>query len=534
MKKYLVLVLIGALFAVHVPVMAESGCTFYDQYGYHDWEYGDYVQPTCTEWGYAQYVCSSCGTWEPEDIPPWGHIWEVMEECYSTCVDYGYTEYYCTLCAASYREDTYPTGHYWEDDYVIKNATCSQSGTMQTYCIWCGETSSRTLDRTAHSYGEWKVTKEATDSSKGVKSSSCTVCGTAKTEEFYPEGTFYRGINNVEGVKNVQTMLVECGYLNDKIDGIFGKNTEQAVKDFQSQNGLNADGIAWPKTIEVLNEKWGIKMGYITEPTPEPSPTPAEEAVYECCTSVTYEDGIEEVLLCEEHERLREMTDTYMSMAKTEEDYLKIMKQCKALWSEELELLYEEWKEVLDDEGDTSASARKSMFDASYMAHENVFNEQFKDDPIVAVEMMNSLLIAECVEICGLIYEDGIVPVTTPAGNVEVKLVDGWYLREDEYKNFIALHNDAVGDQKKTWIMISEYAADNSMEMEKERILNNYPNAQFEEMKIGEVIYQGMKNEDSSVFNLLTETSEGVLVKVSSRNCTLEQAEKLLESITVK
>ena len=49
MRKYLALVLIGTIFAVHVPVMAESGCSFYDQYGYHDWEDGDYVNPTCTD-----------------------------------------------------------------------------------------------------------------------------------------------------------------------------------------------------------------------------------------------------------------------------------------------------------------------------------------------------------------------------------------------------------------------------------------------------------------------------------------------------
>lgn len=532
MKKCIVLAIAGALFVTQIPVMAESGCAFYDQYGYHDWEYGDYVQPSCTEWGYAQYVCSSCGTWEPEDIPPWGHIWEVSEEFYSTCVSYGYVEYTCSLCASSYKEDTYPSGHYWEDDYVIKNATCSQSGSMQTYCIWCGETSSRTLDRTAHTYGEWKVTKEASDSSKGVKTSSCTVCGTAQTEEFYPEGTFYRGISNVEGVKNVQTMLVDCGYLNDVVDGIFGKNTEQAVKDFQSQNGLNADGIAWPQTIVALNEKWGIKMGYIAEPTPEPTPTP--EAVKEHCAYITYEDGIEEVIICEDHELLHEMTNTYMSKAKTEEDYLKIMKQCKALWSEELELLYEEWLSVLDEEEKIAATARKSIFDASYMAHENVFNEQLKDDPALAVEMMNSLLIAECTEVCSLIYEEGAIPISTPAGNVEVELVDGWYLREDEYKTFIALHNDAVGDRVKTWIMISEYTADDSMETEKERILKNYPDTQFEEMTIGEVTYQGMKSEDGTVFNLLTETSEGILIKISSRNCSMEQAETLLETITVK
>ena len=38
-------------------------------------------------------------------------------------------------------------------------------------------------------------------------------------------------------------------------DGFFGFTTEQAVKDFQHQNGQEVDGIVGPQTLETLLEK---------------------------------------------------------------------------------------------------------------------------------------------------------------------------------------------------------------------------------------------------------------------------------------
>ena len=45
-------------------------------------------------------------------------------------------------------------------------------------------------------------------------------------------------------------MSIECD-----IDGIFGPNTERAVKHFQAAYGLDSDGVAGPKTIALLDEE---------------------------------------------------------------------------------------------------------------------------------------------------------------------------------------------------------------------------------------------------------------------------------------
>lgn len=53
-------------------------------------------------------------------------------------------------------------------------------------------------------------------------------------------------------VRQIQQALKNLGYYGGSVDGIFGSGTEAAVKSFQRNNGLAADGIAGPQTLRAL------------------------------------------------------------------------------------------------------------------------------------------------------------------------------------------------------------------------------------------------------------------------------------------
>lgn len=59
--------------------------------------------------------------------------------------------------------------------------------------------------------------------------------------------------SNGEAVRILQQKLTELGFLNDTIDGVFGTNTEMAVKTFQAANGLTVDGICGTQTWAKIN-----------------------------------------------------------------------------------------------------------------------------------------------------------------------------------------------------------------------------------------------------------------------------------------
>jgi len=63
-------------------------------------------------------------------------------------------------------------------------------------------------------------------------------------------------------VENIQQALQNAGIYQGKIDGVLGPKTKKAIEEFQTQNGLTADGRVGPKTWE--------KLGTFLNKTPMP------------------------------------------------------------------------------------------------------------------------------------------------------------------------------------------------------------------------------------------------------------------------
>lgn len=53
-------------------------------------------------------------------------------------------------------------------------------------------------------------------------------------------------------VRQIQQKLKSLGYYNGSVDGIYGTGTQKAVRAFQKNCGITADGVAGPKTLKFL------------------------------------------------------------------------------------------------------------------------------------------------------------------------------------------------------------------------------------------------------------------------------------------
>ena len=82
--------------------------------------------------------------------------------------------------------------------------------------------------------------------------------------------------NGSEGrdAKNVQQRLKDLGYYRGTVDGLFGRASVNALKNFQERNGLEPDGIGGDKTYKVLFSSLAIPFS--VEPTAEPTPEATE------------------------------------------------------------------------------------------------------------------------------------------------------------------------------------------------------------------------------------------------------------------
>lgn len=56
-----------------------------------------------------------------------------------------------------------------------------------------------------------------------------------------------------ESVKEIQNCLKNAGFYKGAIDGVKGRGTKKAIKEFQRANGLKADGKVGSKTWEALS-----------------------------------------------------------------------------------------------------------------------------------------------------------------------------------------------------------------------------------------------------------------------------------------
>lgn len=363
---------------------------------HHTYDMIDVKMPTCESDGYYILKCNDCGDTKKEITDKaFGHDWAYVTGQEADCTEKGYKMYMCGNCGESKKETIAAKGHKWKDAYVLEEATCTKDGSMRTICSVCGLSGSRKLEK-GHSYGAWKITEEATDHSKGTRSRACKNCNKKQTETFYPDGTLYKNIKNKKNeVKELQQLLTDLGFLNDKVDGIFGSKTEKAVKNSQIAYNLSADGIAWPQTIRVLGTAWDAAFGEVDEPT-EPGNFFAP-----FCTMMILENEEKYWDTCEVHSDIFMHAADDVNEDSSEETFLKAYIDA---WQADLDRMYQIWLLNVSPEDQPMVINNKTMFKGYLNSQQILWNMQFGEDSVKALEMTNEMLMEQCYTLCGVIY----------------------------------------------------------------------------------------------------------------------------------
>lgn len=118
-----------------------------------------------------------------------------------------------------------------------------------------------------------------------------------------------------EDVRRMQRALTDQGFLNSKVDGIFGQKTKKAVEDFQKANGLPVDGVAGQTMLKLLYEGPDALK-------PQPTEAPATEAPVRSGVKVPiYYVDENEKLLAQSETTCFTTTTIYANSSKVGADY---------------------------------------------------------------------------------------------------------------------------------------------------------------------------------------------------------------------
>ena len=207
-----------------------------------------------------------------------------------------------------------------------------------------------------------------------------------------------------EEVRELQQMLWDTGFIFEEPDGVFGGNTEKAVKWFQEYALLKQTGVADDRTIDSLYACWLQIMeenGYAVpddEMEPQTAGFVSEYNSYgdddygdsygdypAYCHRYTTDSGDEHVELCGFHAQLA----ANQSLPGLEK------------WTNELNDLYTEWIDLSKEE-DRAAVASSQAFFTLWLEQQRIALEQQGIENVD--DHIEALLRNQCVDLCSRVY----------------------------------------------------------------------------------------------------------------------------------
>lgn len=120
-------------------------------------------------------------------------------------------------------------------------------------------------------------------------------------------------------------------------------------------------------------------------------------------------------------------------------------------------------------------------------------------------------------------------PQTTEKGHLSFTPTTGWHKGDAQYDDSVTVYNDKISPV--TYVAFIDNQL-NTVEAQMEYILEGYEDYEFRQEVIGKNTYNILEADDSSF--LVAESSTGKAIEIEVRNCTLDDANELLETVKIK
>ena len=195
-----------------------------------------------------------------------------------------------------------------------------------------------------------------------------------------------------EAVKEVQTWLIDLGYLNDTADGAFGKKTEAAVKAFQKTIGVKQNGRLTDEQQTRLLVLWGDVTGIME------GDGLSDEELAEIhpagCSRKGDDPG--QVEYCWRHLDAGRLTQILMLPGLPDTAVGMAAERAVDLWTEGMNALFDEWAETNPD----AADKQRDIFEEALAEAEPDLNDALGPGSPAAQRELAFWLEGNCVDRC--------------------------------------------------------------------------------------------------------------------------------------
>ena len=174
-------------------------------------------------------------------------------------------------------------------------------------------------------------------------------------------GTLKRGSRGDE-VRALQEILRDLGFLDDAPDGIFGRNTEAAVKRWQAFRGSRQTGTMTEEALTVLDDTWRLVMDVATEAEADEDTL---RGLWGDSCGFLEEGGRLSFGYCWRHYRQTGLAELLTGNRPPEAMERRAAQRLTALWLKDIPALYKAWENSLKPSDRHIAREQRQIFEDS-------------------------------------------------------------------------------------------------------------------------------------------------------------------------